>query len=214
MSGTFRPLLPRSDGMSPADGPPEKPTRKRKAVTLACQRCRSHKAKCDGGRPACGTCSGKNLECEYDDDPNTTPHANLKREYYRLEREKKELLELYGMMKDRPEAEAIIILQRMRAGTDIQALLSSVKEADLVTQLQLSNVPTFPSRRSLPMETQMNLDHPHAYPSLLPLDDPKAGLGLKEKNILHTNPDDDNIVTREDVVNARSVLRSHWQYLS
>lgn len=205
MSGPFRPLLPKSDEGSPPAEIPAEPSRKRKAVTLACQRCRTRKGKCDGARPACWSCSSKGVQCEYDDDPNTTPHANLKREYHRLEQQQQNLLELYGMLKDRPEQEAIVILQRLRAGADIHSLLTFIKEGDLVTQLQASNVTTYLPRETHSTELLLNLNHPQGYPPLAPLDDPKAGLGLKEKNILNTNPRVDYFVTEEDLENARSV---------
>lgn len=205
MSGSFRTLLPKSEGNSSNDKPAEH-SRKRKPVILACQRCRTRKGKCDGGRPSCASCHARGLECEYDDDPNTTPHANLKREYQRLEQQQQDLLELYSMLKDRPEPEANVIFQRLRTGTDIRPLLNFIKEGDLMTQLQSTNAQASLPQESRSTEFLLNLHHPQAYPPLAPLDHPKAQLGLKEKNILNTNPREEYFVTEEDLENARSVL--------
>ncbi|KAH8899855.1 hypothetical protein GQ53DRAFT_203201 [Thozetella sp. PMI_491] len=38
---------------------------KRERVALACQRCKTRKQKCDGSRPACGSCARLSLKCVY-----------------------------------------------------------------------------------------------------------------------------------------------------
>ncbi|KAL1953765.1 hypothetical protein VTO42DRAFT_2296 [Malbranchea cinnamomea] len=54
-----------------ASGVPRSPSgpSKRRKIQLACQRCRDRKTRCDGGRPACGSCERRGLaaECVYDD---------------------------------------------------------------------------------------------------------------------------------------------------
>ncbi|KAF7933744.1 uncharacterized protein EAE98_003453 [Botrytis deweyae] len=47
---------------------PAKP-RKAQRAAQACDSCRNLKAKCDEGRPACGSCKEKNFECHYRDPP-------------------------------------------------------------------------------------------------------------------------------------------------
>ncbi|KAI1454265.1 fungal-specific transcription factor domain-containing protein [Annulohypoxylon moriforme] len=58
-------------GTSPPAPPPDnksaaqrKPA-KRERVALACQRCKTRKQKCDGQRPACGSCARLSLKCVY-----------------------------------------------------------------------------------------------------------------------------------------------------
>lgn len=141
MTALYRHILPKQDSVTPPAPPtpptPEKePAAKRQTTSLACQRCRSKKIKCDGARPTCNSCLSKKAECQFNDDPETTPHASLVREYRRLEEDYKELLELYGMMRERPESDASIIFQRLRAGDDVRSVLSLVKEGDLVTGLR------------------------------------------------------------------------------
>ncbi|KAJ5650707.1 uncharacterized protein N7484_004430 [Penicillium longicatenatum] len=43
---------------------------KRKRVSVACKICRSHKIRCDGDRPTCGTCQRRREVCFYDDENN------------------------------------------------------------------------------------------------------------------------------------------------
>ncbi|ESZ96001.1 hypothetical protein SBOR_3621 [Sclerotinia borealis F-4128] len=47
---------------------PAKP-RKAQRAAQACDSCRNLKAKCDEGRPACGSCKEKNFDCHYRDPP-------------------------------------------------------------------------------------------------------------------------------------------------
>lgn len=54
---------------SPSNQPsPSAPPTKRQKVSIACQECRTHKTKCDGARPICGSCRKKKPEetsCSY-----------------------------------------------------------------------------------------------------------------------------------------------------
>ncbi|KAI1376409.1 fungal-specific transcription factor domain-containing protein [Hypoxylon crocopeplum] len=57
-------------GASSKAPPPEKSATQRKPikrerVALACQRCKTRKQKCDGQRPACGSCARLSLKCVY-----------------------------------------------------------------------------------------------------------------------------------------------------
>ncbi|KAL7628553.1 hypothetical protein AAE478_000068 [Parahypoxylon ruwenzoriense] len=57
-------------GTSPNARAPEKSAAQRKPakrerVALACQRCKTRKQKCDGQRPACGSCARLSLKCVY-----------------------------------------------------------------------------------------------------------------------------------------------------
>ncbi|KAI5861689.1 fungal-specific transcription factor domain-containing protein [Durotheca rogersii] len=59
-----------TQGLSPGTPIPDKPPAQRKPakrerVALACQRCKTRKQKCDGHRPACGSCARLSLKCVY-----------------------------------------------------------------------------------------------------------------------------------------------------
>jgi hypothetical protein len=47
----------------------EQVRKKAQRAAQACDSCRTLKAKCDEGRPACGSCKEKNMECRYRDPP-------------------------------------------------------------------------------------------------------------------------------------------------
>ena len=213
MSRQLRALLPKiSDNkQSPngATGPSESVElpRKRKMVPLACHWCRAHKTKCDGERPACGPCRQRNKQCEHDDDPNTTPHANLRRQYRRLAEQQHDLAELFEMLRTRPEQDANAILQQLRKSGNVRSTLNIIKEGDLLVDGRSSNfVPDGLTFRDRPVSsTQLMLGHPHAYPFLPPM---RHELGPKRKSILEVDPAQDGSVTAEGICNARYVRGS------
>lgn len=208
MSNPSRQLLPKPSGyIHPVFNSPDKqPTRQR--APAACQPCRTRKSKCDTQRPVCGACTLRGTECEYDIAPNTTRYTSLKRRHQNLEEEHVELLQLYDMLRFRPESDAIAILNRIRAGTDLQSILAFVKEGDLLVQARTNTTDTYasvlPPARSR-YEAQLNVHHPNAYPALPPLDDPAADLGDKRKSILDLPPQDHPHATKEEIENARQV---------
>ncbi|KAK7928793.1 hypothetical protein PG985_005791 [Apiospora marii] len=116
---------------------PAEPIKKRKIVPLACARCRSHKTKCDGHRPSCGSCRGRTIECVYDDDPNTTPITNLRRQYHHLAEQHQRFHELFEMLRSRPEDEALVILHRLRSSGNVQSTLHHVKESYLLADTRM-----------------------------------------------------------------------------
>jgi hypothetical protein len=113
---------------------PSEPAKKRKLIPLACARCRSHKTKCNGHRPSCGPCQARNVDCKYDDNPNTTPTANLRRQYHHLDEQYQPLHKLFEMLRSRPEDEALIILQHFRASGDVQSTLRHVEAGYLLAE--------------------------------------------------------------------------------
>jgi hypothetical protein len=50
---------------SPQEPPPQRVKRKRNRVPVACFNCRALKTKCDGGKPACATCTASGENCQY-----------------------------------------------------------------------------------------------------------------------------------------------------
>lgn len=136
----LRQLLPNTESRDlPQNSPqnnPRETVRKRKLIQLACTRCRSRKTKCDGVRPACGICRKRSTECEYDHDPDTTPHANLRRKYQHLAEQLKDTTELLEMLRGRPEEEAAVILRRLRTSSNLRTTLVFIKEGDMLVDLQ------------------------------------------------------------------------------
>lgn len=202
----LRPILPKPGGSQPPSEGPET-SKKRKVISLACQRCRSRKVRCDGERPACSQCCSRGVSCHYDDDPGTTTRAYLRQEFQRIEHDQKDLLELYSMLKYRPEEEANAILRRLRQDDDVHSLMRSLKAEDAVPGLERSEthspmtLDTGPP--GLSIQATLNIQHPNAYPPLPPLSDPAAELGLRERSMTTEDSLGDDSLTEEDVQNAR-----------
>ena len=178
-------------------------------VSLACHWCRAHKTKCGGERPACGTCRQRNKQCEYDDDPDTTPHANLRRQYRRLAEQHHDLTQLFEMLCTRPEQDANAILQQLRKSGNVRPTLNLVKEGDLLIDGRNSNaVPNglnFCDRPVSPTQLMLGVGHPHAYPFLPSVETIRHELGPKRKSILEVDPAQDGSVTAEEIRNASYV---------
>ncbi|KAK8013752.1 Nitrogen assimilation transcription factor [Apiospora marii] len=136
-SQSFRRLLPKVHATTDADQP-EEPPKKSELVPHACARCRSHKTKCDGQRPSCGSCRARNAECIYDDDPNTTPAANLRRQYHTLAEKHQSFQELFDILRNWPEDEALVIFHRLRCSNSVQSTLHRVKEAQLLANTRMA----------------------------------------------------------------------------
>lgn len=223
MSRQLRALLPKVDHPEPPPNEPTEPTepvepveppRKRKLVQLACQWCRSHKTKCDGGRPACRTCRQRSKQCEYNDDPDTTPHANLRRQHRQLVEQQNDFAELFQMLCSRPEQEAHVILQQMRKSGNVRATLHFVKEGDLLAHGRRSSdaVPSgtappeyfnFPGEPVSSAELMLGAHHAHAYPILPSVETVQNELGPKRQSILSVDLTRDDSITAEAIHNAR-----------
>ncbi|KAK8106553.1 hypothetical protein PG999_005460 [Apiospora kogelbergensis] len=63
----------------------------------------------------------------YDDDPNTTTTVKLRLLYRQRAEENQSFHELLEMLYSRSEDEALVILQRVRAGSNVQSTLQHVK---------------------------------------------------------------------------------------
>ncbi|KAK9776039.1 hypothetical protein SCAR479_07259 [Seiridium cardinale] len=200
MAGLYRQILPKPGAVTPPPKGPD-PTPKRQTVPLACQRCRSKKTKCDGSRPSCAGCHAKSVECEYHDSPETTSHALLLKEYRLLEQQNKALLELYEMLKLRPEPEANIIFHRLRGGDDMLSLLSLVKEGDMVADLRNSS-PAAPSH--IHMDGERKNHARSASSSLASTSNPRVGHGFPDARILNTGEDDEASSSPSDSRSATS----------
>ncbi|KAH6658018.1 hypothetical protein BKA67DRAFT_556967 [Truncatella angustata] len=142
MAGPYRSILPMPRPNEHLGNPMAETSQKRHTISLACQRCRQKKVKCDGRRPHCEACSTKEAECHYNDDPENTTHAHLIRDFRRLEQQQKELLEVFDMLKTRPQAEADVIYQHLRLSNNITSLLSLFNKRDPAPQIYISSTST------------------------------------------------------------------------
>lgn len=202
-SQSLRRLLPKvQESTDPKES--DEPIKKRKPVPHACARFCSHKTKCDGQRPSCGSCRDCNIDCMYDDDPNTTPTANLRRQYHRLAEQYQSFHELFEMLRSQPEDEALVILQRLRASDNVQSTLHHVKAGYLLADSRMAgteandDVP-FPPYLKSREEVMLGVDHSNPYPFLPPLEEIRSALGNKMRNIPYANPGEDDWVTAEEV---------------
>ncbi|KAI5455621.1 hypothetical protein BGZ63DRAFT_138259 [Mariannaea sp. PMI_226] len=143
---------------------------KRKPVAEACEPCRAHKIKCDANRPKCTPCVLKARDCAYASDPGLSRYAGLKRRHSQLEQRHADLVELFDMLKSRPEQDARIILNRIRTSGDLSATLSFIKEGELLSQTHTMTPDLYSSflpRADSPFEAFLQVRHGNAYNPLL-----------------------------------------------
>ncbi|KAK8076044.1 glycosyl hydrolase family 7 [Apiospora phragmitis] len=138
-----------------------------------------------------GSCRARTIERAYDDDPNTTRTSNLRRQYHHLAEQHQSFHELFELLRSRPEDEALVILQRLRASGNVH---HDDNDDDDVP------FPPCPKNRE---EVMLGLDHSNAYPFLPPLEEIQSALGHKMRNISHANPDEVDWATAEEIENAK-----------
>jgi hypothetical protein len=127
----LRPLLP--SATRPRNEP--LPPVKRERVASACDQCRAKKIKCTGDRPVCLECARRSTTCEYDTRSTETQGQALKRKLVALQRESATYVELYNLIRTRPEKEALEIVRRIKTSPDVEDVLRRIKEADSLIQL-------------------------------------------------------------------------------
>ncbi|KAI0471413.1 putative C6 transcription factor [Xylaria cf. heliscus] len=150
------PIQPKPSPLGEDDpGPlPNIPRRGRNAVLVACDPCRRLKTKCDGERPACRKCRNKGQQCTYEFPEDAQSRSVARKEITnQLQRENRQLRQLFHDLSRRPETEALHLFQRLRAADDPIALAYSIRQAELL----LPN-PTMEDRGELTMEQQLELD--------------------------------------------------------
>ncbi|KAF5619448.1 nitrate assimilation regulatory nirA [Fusarium sp. NRRL 52700] len=154
------PLLPRPD--KPVETQPTTAVTKKdvvlrkrvRPVSAACEECRKRKLKCNVPWP-CDPCVSRQSEC------NFSPKADFQMLYRAVQRkfaqvkiDKGRLDSVVLMMREKPEDVAIAIFRRLRAGSDLETILSSVEGGDILMQLHLAPASEvrypFPNRSALP----------------------------------------------------------------
>jgi hypothetical protein len=119
-----------------------------------------------------------------------------------------ELVELYGMLISRPEAEAYIILQRLRSSSDVRSTITFIKEGDLLIQHQpasASSAANVPLHLISTTESFLNMHHPKAYPQLPLPKEETASMGPRRTSIVEMDPEDYDLPLSEQIRNAKYV---------
>ncbi|QSZ36517.1 hypothetical protein DSL72_006397 [Monilinia vaccinii-corymbosi] len=111
---------------------PAKP-RKAQRAAQACDSCRNLKAKCDEGRPACGSCKEKNFECHYRDPPPKPidkASTDIIEALLRLENRNQNLLEVLtaGLDSLNKRVNELQERERERAGRPLTSIEGRMKE--------------------------------------------------------------------------------------
>ncbi|KAK0736367.1 hypothetical protein B0T21DRAFT_401867 [Apiosordaria backusii] len=134
----LRRLLPASRPPTRTGSGVEVPRRRRTYTTAACEACRKRKARCNAERPSCAYCVSTDILCVYDTSASHETHSQaLKRKFGELEARAAIYVELYELLRDRPDIESAEIFKRIRGGGTPGSILRRIKEGDLLLQLSL-----------------------------------------------------------------------------
>lgn len=87
----------------------------REQTSVACNLCRRHKSKCDGGRPACTRCSTRKVDCRYDHEPGEGRLIVLKRKFDTLEAQSAGALEMLESLRTAPYEDAVRLFAQIRS---------------------------------------------------------------------------------------------------
>ncbi|KAF7194831.1 Nitrogen assimilation transcription factor nit-4 [Pseudocercospora fuligena] len=146
-------------------------SKRRVAVSSACQRCRKRKLRCDGQRPACANCAKHDATCDYENvRANETRAVAAKRHAASLQAQIDGILNNLTELKLMSDDDALAWLSKLRSASDPLAALSSLKKEPIddwpiATSRQppvLNSAPTTPYPN---LEMRLSLQHPHLYPS-------------------------------------------------
>lgn len=105
--------------------------------------------KCSGERPKCDKCITFNVPCQYAE----TETRIVKRKYEELRHRRRTHEELFNLLRAMSEVDAISVLRRIRAGGDVNAILTQIQDGNLLTQLSL--MPETRRRYELPYLSDM-----------------------------------------------------------
>ncbi|ORY56144.1 uncharacterized protein BCR38DRAFT_120679 [Pseudomassariella vexata] len=141
MSHPLRQLLPMGRGKRQIPESehelPANPVPKRTSAKAACEACRRRKSKCNAERPKCSSCIERLTQCEYKTLPTETHLTAQKRRLSDLEAKCRAYENLYSILRTSPPDEASLVLRRVRSGVDVETVLQSIQEGDLLLQLVL-----------------------------------------------------------------------------
>ncbi|KAK4216540.1 hypothetical protein QBC37DRAFT_86806 [Rhypophila decipiens] len=132
---------------------PSASRKRRQTTTAACGPCRKRKSRCDGRRPSCSACVGRDTNCEYETKVTETHTQALKRKFNELQDRQSVHEEVFNILKGRPEKDALEVLKRIRQGVDPTTIVRHVTCGNVL--LQLSLVPEARYRYEFPYKTEM-----------------------------------------------------------
>lgn len=93
---------------------------------------------CDAARPACSYCVDRKITCQYDTNQGETPSQALKRKFNELRSLEESNARVIAGLRERPEAEALAILRRLRGAEDVRSLARHIEHGDLLLQVALA----------------------------------------------------------------------------
>ncbi|KAG7127169.1 Oleate-activated transcription factor 1 like protein [Verticillium longisporum] len=122
-----------------------RPPRQRTSVTsAACEACRKRKSKCTGERPECRPCVKRGQQCDYATEPAETRAQAMRRQHGAFLKERSVYEELYGVLMDLSDIDAMHMLQRLRSGVKVETAVRQISDSDLLLNCsgsQASNSP-------------------------------------------------------------------------
>ncbi|OAA39939.1 Zn(2)-C6 fungal-type DNA-binding domain protein [Metarhizium rileyi] len=105
---------------------------KRQGVSLACERCRKRKVKCDGGRPSCNPCFAANAECKF-----MSRGSSLAQRHEGLQESYKELRQAVETLCLGSERDAMDILKHVRQAQSLDNIIPVMCNHPRVVQYRL-----------------------------------------------------------------------------
>ncbi|KAH7377249.1 hypothetical protein B0T11DRAFT_273854 [Plectosphaerella cucumerina] len=130
------------------------PRKKRDQVSVACDPCRRRKVKCNAQRPRCRRCQANSLDCAYQMTHKDAllwrlqqldrSNAALDRSNVALDRCNAALersnaaLDVLHALQSWPEAEAMEMFCRIRAGADLETIMRHISAANALLQVNSS----------------------------------------------------------------------------
>ncbi|KAF4996042.1 hypothetical protein FGRMN_4742 [Fusarium graminum] len=167
MSKRYRQLLPvplhenPPPNSQPSASSGDEPLKRQRIGTqLACNSCRKRKIRCNGRKPLCEACwrRGEKEPCIYVE--NKIPGQTSK--------ETEQILELFDIMKTRPEAQAIDVLRILRCHNDLDTTMSMIQPR--IAHVAIEQEQTSKHTRFLGLESELMARHSLAFPVLQPLE--------------------------------------------
>ncbi|EME40086.1 hypothetical protein DOTSEDRAFT_74819 [Dothistroma septosporum NZE10] len=159
----------------PGAGAPA-PRKKRTVVTLACDRCRLRRMKCDGLRPSCKTCAAMSHACRYDSESSRPTRQNN-------QALRDEVVSLRRQLAAGPHADSSSDLMT-RINTDkngTHGVQPGLRQGTSIFRLGIRNSPSNHQalRATLPftetaLEYELARKHPNAYRVIEPYENPDA----------------------------------------
>ncbi|PVH93023.1 hypothetical protein DM02DRAFT_677109 [Periconia macrospinosa] len=163
----FRTILPavRQPPQTPKPEP-EPPSKKRKRG-IACDSCREKRTGCDGQRPACAACVTRGSKCFYVGEDGDMRPIHLKRQNIALQEKVDAFQQITHLMKDMPPTTVQDTIQQLLTGSNPVATLQTLTGKSITAGPSEQHVArTFYPRVNSPLELELLVRHPRAYPSI------------------------------------------------